>query len=114
MILDTGAIGSMISLKLCELARLQVYLTTHTAILANGNSQLTVVGEIHTSMIMNSYLTLPINAVIVTKLKADLIAGMDYLKENKGVIDIPNRALILSDNHIVSFNSWGVFNVIYD
>ena len=66
--------------------------------LADGNSQLTVVREIHTSMIMNSYL-------IVTKLKAGFIAGMDFMKENKVLIDITNHALILPDNHIVSFNS---------
>ena len=61
--------------------------------------------DIHTSMIMNSCVTLSQNAVVVTKLKAGLIAGIDFMKENQVVIDIPNSALILPDIHIVSFNS---------
>ena len=105
MILDTGATGSMISLRLCELARLQIHPSRHSAILADGNSQLNVVGEIHTSMIMDDVLTLPFNAVVVTELKAGLIAGMDFMKENKVVIDIPNRSLIFPNDHSVSFNS---------
>ena len=59
MVLDTGATGSMISLDLCKLANLDVYPTTQRAILADGDSHLTVVGEVHTTITMNSNVTLP-------------------------------------------------------
>ena len=105
MVLDTGATGSMIGLNICKLANLKVYPSSHSAILADGNSRLTVVGEIHSSMFMDNDLVLPINAVDVTKLKAGLIIGMDFLKENNVVIDIPNDSLIFPDQRKVYFNN---------
>ena len=68
MVLDTGATGSMISLELCQLANLKVYSSTHSAILADGDSKLKVVAEVHTSIIMDGYLKLPMSAVVVTRL----------------------------------------------
>ena len=103
MVLDTRATGSMIGLNICELANLKVYPSSHSAILADGNSRLTVVGEIHSSMVMDNDLVLPVNAVVVTK--ARLIIGMDFLKENNVVIDIPNDSLIFSDQRKVYFNN---------
>ena len=47
MVLDTGAPGSMISLDLCKLSNLDIYPSSHSTILADGDSQLTVVGEVH-------------------------------------------------------------------
>ena len=105
MVLDAGATGSMIGLNICELANLKVYPSSNGAILADGNSRLTVVSEIHSSMVMDNDLVLPINAVVVTKLKAGLIIGMDFLKENNVIIDIPNDSLILSDQRIIYFNN---------
>ena len=75
MVLDTGATGSMISLEMCELANLHVYPSSHSAIQADGDSQLQVVGEVHSSILLDNYLTLPISAVVVTRLKEGLIVG---------------------------------------
>ena len=58
MVLDTVATGSMISLELCELSNLRVYPFTHSAILADGDSKLQVIGEVHTSIAMDGYLKL--------------------------------------------------------
>ena len=55
MVLDTGATGSMISLELCKLAGLHIYPSSQRAILADGDSQLSVVGEVHTSIVMDNY-----------------------------------------------------------
>ena len=54
MVLDTGATGSMISLDLCKAANLEVYRSSHSALLADGNSRLSVVGEVHTSITMGN------------------------------------------------------------
>ena len=98
MVLDTGATGSMISLDLCKLANLDVYPTTQRAILTDGDSHLTVVGEVHTTITMNSNVMLPLGALVVTKRKAGLIVGMVFMKQNNVVIDIPNNALLVRGN----------------
>ena len=67
---DTGCTGSIITLRNCELAGLHVYPSSHSAIQADGNSSLSVIGEIHTSVEFENGITLPLDAVVVTKLKA--------------------------------------------
>ena len=104
MVLDTGATGSMISLDLCKLTNLDVYPTTQRAILADGDSHLAVVGEVHTTITMNSNVTLPLSALVVTKLKAGLIVGMAFMKQHNVAIDIPNNALLVQGN-TVPFNN---------
>ena len=83
----------------------QVYPASHSAILADVDSQLKVAGEVHSSIFMENCLTLPLSALVVTKLKAGLIVGMAFMKEHKVVIDIPNNVLILSGNNTVRFNN---------
>ena len=84
---------------------MRVYPSSHRAVLADGDSQLNVVGEIHTSIIMENNLTLPLNAVVVEKLKAGLIVGMNFMRENKVVIDVPNNSLNFPDNNVVHFSN---------
>ena len=105
MLLDTGATGSMISLEMCEAANLRVYPSSHNATLADGDSKLQVVGEVHTSFLLDNYLTLPISAVVVTKLKAGFIVGMAFMERHEVVIDIPNSRLIFPGDESVSFNN---------
>ena len=93
MVLDTGTTGSMISLELCKMMGLQGYPTSHSAILADGDSQLKVVGEVHTYFLIENCLTLPLSAVVVTKLKAALIVGMAF------------NVLILTGNNTARFNN---------
>ena len=94
----------MISLGLCKLARLDVYPTTQRPILADGDSHLTVVGEVHTKMTMSSDVVLPLSALVVTKLSAGLIVGMAFMKQHKVVIDIANNALLVQ-GHTVPFDN---------
>ena len=104
MVLDTGAKGSMISLDLCKISNHHIYPSSHSAMLANGDSQLTVEGEVHTSITMNDLVNLPLNALVVTKLKAGLIVGMSFLKQHGVVIDIPNHALLVQ-GFTIHFNN---------
>ena len=64
-----------------------------------------MIGEVHTSILMDNYLTLQINAVVVTRLKAGLIVGMTFTKRYKIVIDIPNSCLIFPGEKLVNFNN---------
>ena len=100
MLLDTGATGSMINEDLCIQAKLEICPTSHSAVLADGDSRLAVIGEIHSTITMDSKVTLPFNALVVTKLDAGLIAGMSFMRQHGVVIDIPNRALLIQGCHI--------------
>ena len=53
---------------------------------------------------MDNYLTLPISAVVVTRLKAGLIVGMAFMKIHKIVIDIPSSCLIFPGEKLINFN----------
>ena len=101
--IDTEAIGSMISLKSSELTGLHVYHSTHSAVQADGNSQLTVVGEIHTTIVLENGLILPLDEVVVTTLKVGLIVDMYFMAEYKAVIDIPESRWLFPGDHIVTF-----------
>lgn len=103
--LDTGSMGSIISQTLCDLTGLEIHQSNHTAVQADGNSALHVAGEVHTTVTLNSGLVLPLNAVVVTKLKAALIVGMDFMAKHKMVIDIPRNRLILHGDHVVPFSN---------
>ena len=107
MVLDTGATGSMISLDLCKAANLEVYPSSHSALLADGNIRLSVVGEVHTSITMGNNIELLLNALVVTTLKAGLIVGMSFMKQHGVIIDIPNNALIVKGNTIPFNNQLG-------
>ena len=106
LVLDTGAKGSMISLDLCKLAHLDVYPTTQRAVLADGD-HLTVVGEVHTKITMNSDVILPLSALVVTKLTAGLIVGMAFMKRHKVIINIANNAFLVRGNRVPFDNQPG-------
>ena len=50
-------------------------------------------------------MVLPLNAVVVTKLKVGLIVGMNFMRENEFLIDIPNNKLIFPNNTSIHFRN---------
>ena len=97
--MDTGATGSMINV-LCQVIGLQVYPSQ-----ADGDSSLGVVGEIHTTILTISYITLPLHDVVVRKLKVGLLVGMSLTRENKIVIDLPKNSIMVDGSNVVHFNN---------
>jgi len=93
MILDTGCTGSLISSDICELANVEIASSKHSAVQADGDSHLKVVGEVHVDILMDDYLLLPVDALVVSKLKAGFIVGMAFMKRHKVMIDIGNNTL---------------------
>ena len=81
MVLDTGATGSMISLDLCRMSKLDILPSSHSAVLADGDSRLTVVGEVHTSIVMRDGLTLSLNALVVASEIKSWISCRDGIYE---------------------------------
>ena len=99
-VLDTGATGSMIQLNICEMAGIKVYPTCHKAVQADGYSHLKVVGEIHTTVVIDDEVELKLNALVVVSLKQSLILGMAFMQEHKLTIDIGNNAVIIRERKI--------------
>ncbi len=71
-VIDSGATGSMIDLCIAEMAKLTIYPSKHTAEQADGFSNLSVVGEVHTNIVLDEDLILPITTIVVTSLKEDI------------------------------------------
>ena len=57
---------------------------------------LKVVGEEHTTVLLGNCLPLPLHAVVVQKLKAGLLVGMSFMKQNQVVIDISRSLIVIS------------------
>ena len=105
MVVDTGATGSMIRLDLCNSIGLRIYPSPHSAMQADGESKLSVVGEVHTTVLMGNKIPLKLSAIVVTKLKVGLIVGTGFLKGHQIVIDIPQDMLRLPKNEFVRFSN---------
>ena len=105
MVIDTGATGSMIRLDLFNSIGLRIYPSPHSAMQADGESSLNVVGEIHTTVITEEKQALKLSAIVVTKLKAGLIVGTGFLRQHQIVIDFPQQQLRLPDHRIVKFSN---------
>ena len=104
MVMDTGATGSMISMDLCKVIGLQIFPSAHSATQADGDTSLKVIGEVHTSVLMNENLSLPLDAVVVEKLKAGLLVGMAFMRANKVVINVPEQFITVKDA-VINFSN---------
>jgi len=93
MVLDTGCTGSLISSDICNLADVEIQPSNHRAVQADGDSHLKVVGEVHTYIQLSDCLVLPVDALVVSKLKAGFIVGMAFMKRHKVTIDMGNNTL---------------------
>ena len=102
VLVDTGATGDIIRLDVCIEMGLRIEPTSHSASQADGESQLNVVGEVHTTMITENNVRLELHAVVVRTLKASVIVSKAFLEHHKVVIDIPCR-LVLPDERIIPF-----------
>ncbi len=99
-VIDSGATGSMIQLNIVEMANLTIYPSKHTAEQADGFSNLRVVGEVHTNIVLDDDLVLPITAIVVTSLKEDILIGIPFMKRNKMVIDFGSDSIRVKGREI--------------
>ena len=102
LVLDTGATASLITLRMAKLLNIQVHSTGHNAVQVDGESQLPVLGEVHTSFTRGS-LCLRFSGLVVSQLSVDILAGTNFHVENdvysrmsKGTIHIGDHCTIQS------------------
>ena len=102
LLLDTGATASIMSQRMTQLLNLKISPTTHKAVQVDGQSQLPVLGEVHTSFNRGS-ITLSFSGLVVSNLGVDILAGTNFHVENdvfsrmsKGTIHIGDHCVIQS------------------
>ena len=102
LLLDTGATASIITHKMAQLLNLPIYKTSHRAVQVDGESQLPVLGEVHTSFTRGSS-TLYFSGLVVPRLGVDILAGTNFHVENdvysrmsKGTIHIGDHCTFQS------------------
>ena len=102
LVLDTGATASLISLRQAQSLNLKIYPTSHKAIQVDGESDLPIIGEVHTTFKRGSA-SLKFNALVVKHLSVDILAGTSFHKENdvfsrmsKGTIHIGDEIIVQS------------------
>ena len=102
LVLDTGATASIMTLRMCNLLNLEIYKTGHSAVQVDGESQLPVLGEVHTTFTRGSQ-TLHFSGLVVSRLGVDILAGTNFHVENdvycrmsKGTIHIGDHCTIQS------------------
>ena len=96
LVLDT-ATASIITLKMCQLLNLQVYKTGHSAVQVDGESQLPVLGEVHTSFTRGSQ-TLHFSGLVVFSFSVDILAGSNFHVENDVYSRMANGTIHIGDH----------------
>ena len=94
LMIDTGANRTFISINALNSTRNNKVIerTSKKVILADGNTPITVQGEVELSIVMNNIYT-SIRAFVVNDLCVDCILGMDYIVKYKLIIDVEKRTL---------------------
>ena len=102
LLLDTGATASLITHKMATLLNLKIFKTGHRAIQVDGESNLSMQGEVHTTFTRGS-LSLKFSGLVVSSLGVDILAGTNFHIENdvysrmsKGTISIGDSCTIQS------------------
>ena len=102
MLLGTGATASIMTQKMATLLNLRVHRTGHKLVQVDGESQLPVLGEVHTTFTRGSII-LYFSGLVVSRLGVDILAGTNFHVENdvycrmsKGTIHIGDHCTVQS------------------
>ncbi len=99
---DSGAESSLIKYSVAKKLGLQIQPTSHSASQADGVTQMTPCGEVHMSLTRDA-LILPIEAIVVKELGCDIIGGAPFLENNRIVLDMPQRKIIIANNNTFQY-----------
>ena len=102
LVLDTGATASLISEKLARNLNLRLYPTTQRAVQVDGETDLPILGEVHTTFARGK-LSLKFDGLVVSNLGVDILAGTNFHVDNdvysrmaKGTIHVGNSHVFQS------------------
>ena len=98
--IDSGATSSMIQLSTATRLGLPINKTTQRALQADGNTGLDSCGEVEFVLTHGSF-DFFINAMVVSKLGCEFLAGMPFLEGNGAVVDASRRIVSFRDSSLI-------------
>lgn len=100
--IDCGATTSMITSSCANRLRLRIYPASQLASQADGNTPLTVIGEVHTQVSRGSS-RYDLDALVVDKLDVDILAGNNFLSKYDIVPRLATREIIIDNTEVVKY-----------
>ena len=100
IVLDSGATTSLANLAKIQQLSLKIVPTKHRAVQIDGESMLSVVGEVHTTF-TRSDATLTFSALVVENLSTDFLGGTNFLVENDITIRMAKNTIKIRDNKTI-------------
>ena len=97
LILDTGATSSLISHKMTLKLHLQIHKTSHKAVQVDGESQLPILGEVHTTFKRGNK-ELVFSGLVVENLSVDILTGTNFHVENDVFSRMSKGTIHIGDN----------------
>ncbi len=99
IVCDSGATASLIKHACAIKCKMPINPTTHVASQADGKSRLNAVGEVHIVLSRGTF-KLRLDAIVVSDLDCDVLAGMPFMKSNNLSLDIPKDQIKLGHTTI--------------
>ena len=110
LLLDTGATASLITKQKVDELGLPIYPTTHRAVQVDGESDLTVLGEIHTTFHRSS-VQLTFSALVVNRMGTPILAGTNFHVENDVSSRMASNSIDIAGIHTVQSTSPAILNM---
>ena len=102
--IDTGATTNMIRASTAKAYRLPVQPASQIARQADGVTPLEVTGEVHCTVTRGD-LSFQLNALVVSKLDVDVLAGNPFLVNNDIAVRPAKRQIIINGDHIIPYGT---------
>ena len=77
--------------------------TSHSASKADGKTHMRACGEVHVKLARGS-LSFSLQAVVVSDLDCDILAGVPFMRDNDIQLDIPRNCIIIQGKHKIPYD----------
>ena len=101
--LDCGAEASLITEEECQKLKVKILPTHQRARMADGSSQLPVIGEVHFTAEYGHH-NLIFSGLVVSSLDSPVLAGMPFLRQNDISIKYSTNTIILGECCSINYN----------
>ena len=103
IICDSGATSSLIRHNFALKLQMPISPTSHSASQADGKTHMKACGEVHVRLARGA-LSSQLQAVVVSDLDCDILAGVPFMRDNNILLDIPHDRIIIQGKHLVSYS----------
>ena len=99
VILDTGATASLITIKKAKFLNLQIYPTSQKAVQVDGETDLPILGEVHTRF-KRGNISLKFDGLVVSTLGVDILGGTNFHIDNDIYSRMSKGTIHVGDSHV--------------